>query len=102
MYGVDLSQEGLSGTAAVAPGPGHLMTRVADVADEDAVVETVREAADRLGGIDVLVNVSRSRSPGSSRSPPRPTRASSPGRRSGPTAARPSDPRKGAPATERD
>ncbi|WP_328867806.1 SDR family NAD(P)-dependent oxidoreductase [Streptomyces sp. NBC_00304] len=57
LYAVDLSCEGLAETAAAAPGPGRITTRVADVADEDAVVDTVRAAAEALGGIDVLVNV---------------------------------------------
>ncbi|MFE7327927.1 SDR family NAD(P)-dependent oxidoreductase [Streptomyces sp. NPDC057565] len=57
VFAVDLSREGLTDTAAAADGPGRIVTRVADVADEDAVVESVRAAADGLGGIDVLVNV---------------------------------------------
>ncbi|MFI6874792.1 SDR family NAD(P)-dependent oxidoreductase [Streptomyces sp. NPDC050400] len=57
VYAVDLSGEGLADTAAAASGPGRIATRVADVADESAVVETVRAAAAALGGIDVLVNV---------------------------------------------
>lgn len=55
VFGVDLSRDGLAET--VAAGPGRIMTHVADVADEDAVVACVRAAADGLGGIDVLVNV---------------------------------------------
>ncbi|MGW6205036.1 SDR family NAD(P)-dependent oxidoreductase [Streptomyces sp. NPDC055089] len=54
---VDLSREGLTGTAAAADGPGRIVTRAAEVADEDAVVGCVRDAAEGLGGIDVLVNV---------------------------------------------
>lgn len=57
VFGVDLSHDGLAATAAAAAGPGRLVTHVADVADEDAVVACVRAAADGLGGIDVLVNV---------------------------------------------
>ncbi|MFE6934443.1 SDR family NAD(P)-dependent oxidoreductase [Streptomyces sp. NPDC057699] len=57
VYAVDRSCEGLTGTAAAATGPGRIVTRVADVCDEDAVVATVRAAAEGLGGIDVLVNV---------------------------------------------
>ena len=37
------------------PGDGHLLVQ-ADLADPDAVRRTVDEAADRLGGLDVLVN----------------------------------------------
>ncbi|MFJ8861446.1 SDR family NAD(P)-dependent oxidoreductase [Streptomyces sp. NPDC102451] len=57
VYAVDRSCEGLTGTASAAAGPGRIVTRVADVSDEDAVVAAVRAAADALGGIDVLVNV---------------------------------------------
>ncbi|MFI6863891.1 SDR family NAD(P)-dependent oxidoreductase [Streptomyces sp. NPDC050421] len=57
VFGVDLSHDGLADTAAAADGPGWIVTRVVDVADEDAVVECVRAAAGGLGGIDVLVNV---------------------------------------------
>ncbi|MFE9972216.1 SDR family NAD(P)-dependent oxidoreductase [Streptomyces hirsutus] len=57
VFAVDLSGEGLAQTAAAASGPGRIATRVADVADEDAVVAAVRAAAGELGGIDVLVNV---------------------------------------------
>ncbi|MEV6162208.1 SDR family oxidoreductase [Streptomyces sp. NPDC052052] len=57
VFAVDLSSEGLAETAATASGPGRIVTRVADVTDEDAVVETVRAAAEGLDGIDVLVNV---------------------------------------------
>jgi NAD(P)-dependent dehydrogenase (short-subunit alcohol dehydrogenase family) len=57
LFAVDLSREGLAGTAAAVTGPGTITTRVADVADEPAVVEAVRAAAEALGGIDVLVNV---------------------------------------------
>ncbi|MFE4217971.1 SDR family NAD(P)-dependent oxidoreductase [Streptomyces sp. NPDC056844] len=57
VYAVDRSCEGLTGTAAAAAGPGRIVTRVADVSHEDAVVAAVRAAAEALGGIDVLVNV---------------------------------------------
>lgn len=57
VFAVDLSHEGLADTAAAAAAPGRILTHVADVADEDAVVACVRAAADGLGGIDVLVNV---------------------------------------------
>ncbi|MER5280236.1 SDR family oxidoreductase [Streptomyces sp. NPDC002809] len=57
VFAVDLSSEGLAGTAAAAAGPGRIVTRIADVSDEDAVMASVRAAAEDLGGIDVLVNV---------------------------------------------
>ncbi|MBE1530820.1 SDR family NAD(P)-dependent oxidoreductase [Actinomadura algeriensis] len=57
VYGVDLSEAGLAETAAAITGPGTIATRVADVADEPAVIAAVRDAAETLGGIDVLVNV---------------------------------------------
>lgn len=58
VFAVDLSDEGLADTAAAAAaGPGRIVTQVADVADEEAVVACVRAAAEGLGGIDVLVNV---------------------------------------------
>ncbi|MFD0899712.1 SDR family NAD(P)-dependent oxidoreductase [Actinomadura sediminis] len=57
LYGVDLSADGLAGTAAAITGPGTIATRVADVTDEPAVIDAVRDAAGTLGGIDVLVNV---------------------------------------------
>ncbi|QKW16416.1 SDR family NAD(P)-dependent oxidoreductase [Verrucosispora sp. NA02020] len=40
---------------AALPGDGHLVVR-ADLADPDAVRAMVDEAAERLGGLDVLVN----------------------------------------------
>ncbi|SCF59258.1 SDR family NAD(P)-dependent oxidoreductase [Streptomyces sp. Ncost-T10-10d] len=57
VFAVDLAHGGLADTAAAADGPGRIVTRVADVADEDAVVASVRAAAESLGGLDVLVNV---------------------------------------------
>jgi 3-oxoacyl-[acyl-carrier protein] reductase len=41
--------------AAALPGDGHVVVR-ADLADPTAVRDMVDEAADRLGGLDVLVN----------------------------------------------
>lgn len=38
VYAVDLSAEGLAGTAAAVTGPGTLATRAADVTDEPAVI----------------------------------------------------------------
>jgi NAD(P)-dependent dehydrogenase (short-subunit alcohol dehydrogenase family) len=57
VYGVDLSEPGLAETAAAITGPGTLTTRTADVTDEAAVIAAVADAAETLGGIDVLVNV---------------------------------------------
>ncbi|MFD7862530.1 SDR family NAD(P)-dependent oxidoreductase [Streptomyces sp. NPDC057682] len=57
VFGVDLSAEGLAETARAVTGPGGFTAHVADVADEDAVVAAVAEAAGSLGGIDVLANV---------------------------------------------
>lgn len=57
VFAVDIARDGLADTAAAADGPGRIVTRVADVADEDAVVGSVRAAAECLGSIDVLVNV---------------------------------------------
>ena len=57
VFAVDLSEDGLAETAAGAPGPGTVATRVADVADEPAVIAAVAAAAETLGGINVLVNV---------------------------------------------
>lgn len=57
VFGVDLSDEGLRGTAAAAEGPGRMVTHVADVAEESAVVAAVESAVRELGGIDVLLNV---------------------------------------------
>lgn len=57
VFAVDLSQDGLLGTAAAAQGPGRILTRVADATDEGAVVDAVAAAVAELGGLDVLVNV---------------------------------------------
>ncbi|ACY99037.1 MULTISPECIES: SDR family NAD(P)-dependent oxidoreductase [Thermomonospora] len=57
VFGVDVSEEGLAATAAAVTGPGRLVTGVADVTDEAAVVAATDRAAAALGGIDVLINV---------------------------------------------
>lgn len=57
VFAVDLSGDGLRETADAASGPGRIVTHVADVAEESAVVDAVRAAAGELGGIDVLINV---------------------------------------------
>lgn len=54
---VDRDGDGLAGTVAACSGSGRLSTAVCDVASEPSVVETVAEAVDRLGGLDVLANV---------------------------------------------
>ncbi|MBV9109191.1 MAG: SDR family NAD(P)-dependent oxidoreductase, partial [Gemmatimonadetes bacterium] len=54
---VDVNGEGLRALAAEAAGlPGRVETFVGDVSDEAAVRAFVRDAAERLGGINVLVN----------------------------------------------
>ncbi|HSU12930.1 SDR family oxidoreductase [Longimicrobium sp.] len=54
---VDVNGEGLRALAAEAAGlPGRVETFVGDVADEPAVRAFVRDAAERLGGLNVLVN----------------------------------------------
>lgn len=57
VYAVDLAEKGLAETAAAVTGPGTIATRTADVTDEPAVIAAVADAAETLGGIDVLVNV---------------------------------------------
>ena len=54
---VDIDGDGLRALAAEAAGlPGQVETRVGDVSDEAAVKGFVREAAERMEGINVLVN----------------------------------------------
>jgi 3-oxoacyl-[acyl-carrier protein] reductase len=54
---VDVNADGLRRLAAEAAGaPGRVETLVADIADEAAVKAFVRDASERLGGINVLVN----------------------------------------------
>lgn len=58
VFAVDLSVDGLRETAAAAAaGAERIVTHIADVSDEEAVVHTVRAAVRELGGVDVLVNV---------------------------------------------
>lgn len=57
VYAVDVSAKGLAETAAAVTGPGTVTTGTADVTDEPAVIAAVADAAETLGGIDVLVNV---------------------------------------------
>lgn len=57
LYAVDMAKQGLTETAAAVTGPGKITTRTADVTDEPAVIAAVADAAETLGGIDVLVNV---------------------------------------------
>jgi 3-oxoacyl-[acyl-carrier protein] reductase len=54
---VDIDGDGLRALAAEAAGlPGWVETRVGDVSDEAAVKGFVREASERMEGINVLVN----------------------------------------------
>lgn len=54
---VDVNEDGLKALAAEAADlPGRVETLVGDVSDEAAVRAFVRDASDRLGGINVLVN----------------------------------------------
>jgi 3-oxoacyl-[acyl-carrier protein] reductase len=54
---VDVDGDGVRSLAAEAEGlPGAVLPLVADVADEAAVKGAVREAAEWMGGISVLVN----------------------------------------------
>ena len=52
-YGTDV--EAAERTLAVLPGSGHLLVR-ADLAEPEQVRDAVQTAAQRLGGLDVLVN----------------------------------------------
>lgn len=54
---VDRDADGLATLAAACAEPARLHTRACDVADEQQVIDTVAEAAERLGRIDALVNV---------------------------------------------
>ena len=54
---VDVNADGLRTLAAEAQGlPGRVETLVGDVSDEAAVKAFVRDASERLGGVNVLVN----------------------------------------------
>ncbi|MEV0594681.1 SDR family NAD(P)-dependent oxidoreductase [Nonomuraea cavernae] len=57
IFALDRGKEGLAETAGLVAGPGRFVPYVADVTDEQAVVEAVAAASAELGGIDVLVNV---------------------------------------------
>lgn len=54
---VDRDAEGLAVTASSCTGSGEVTTLECDVSSEASVVETVRHAVDRLGGLDCLINV---------------------------------------------
>ncbi|MFE1396996.1 SDR family NAD(P)-dependent oxidoreductase [Nocardiopsis dassonvillei] len=59
VVGVDISADGLEGTAALAEKEGtadRLTTRVLDISDEAAVTDVVGSSITDLGGLDVLVN----------------------------------------------
>jgi NAD(P)-dependent dehydrogenase (short-subunit alcohol dehydrogenase family) len=53
VYICDIDAPGLSRAAEAMPG---LLTRVCDVGDREAVSQMVADAAERLGGLDVLIN----------------------------------------------
>ncbi|WP_141014785.1 SDR family NAD(P)-dependent oxidoreductase [Nocardioides sambongensis] len=58
VVGVDRDADGLDEVVRSAAGmPGRIVTGLADITDEAAVAGAVDAAVDRLGGIDVLVNV---------------------------------------------
>lgn len=57
VFAVDASGAGLAGTVEAASGPGRILSHVADVADEAAVVAAVGAAVAGLGRLDALVNV---------------------------------------------
>jgi NAD(P)-dependent dehydrogenase (short-subunit alcohol dehydrogenase family) len=57
VFAVDRVQSGLDETAESAIGPGRIVTHLADVSDEPAVIEAVRAAVSEFGGLDVLINV---------------------------------------------
>lgn len=56
VFGIDRNAEGLAETAAAAE-PGSIITHVADLAEESAVVAAAAAGAEQLGGVDVLANV---------------------------------------------
>jgi NAD(P)-dependent dehydrogenase (short-subunit alcohol dehydrogenase family) len=57
VFAVDVGEDGLDATVEAAAGPGRIVTHVADVSDEEAVVAAVEGAVAELGTLDVLVNV---------------------------------------------
>jgi NAD(P)-dependent dehydrogenase (short-subunit alcohol dehydrogenase family) len=57
VYAVDLDDSGLEITAKSCDGPGRIVTAACDVTCEASVVQTMRDAAVELDGLDVLVNV---------------------------------------------
>lgn len=57
LFAVDRDDAGLAATAAAASGPGTIVTHVADVGDEQSVVDATAAALSALGGVDVLINV---------------------------------------------
>lgn len=54
---VDADEAGLADTVGAASGPGRILSHLADVTNENAVVAATDAAAEAWGGIDVLVNV---------------------------------------------
>jgi NAD(P)-dependent dehydrogenase (short-subunit alcohol dehydrogenase family) len=58
VFGVDRSGDGLAQTSAISGADAdHFIGHVADVSEEPSVIAAVEAAVDRLGGVDVLVNV---------------------------------------------
>jgi NAD(P)-dependent dehydrogenase (short-subunit alcohol dehydrogenase family) len=53
VYACDIDSDALKGAAADLPG---LMTGACDIGDRGQIEAMVADAAERLGGIDVLVN----------------------------------------------
>lgn len=57
VYAVDRDEAGLAATLEAAEGPGRIVAHVADIADEEQVVDAVEGAAGTFGGLEALVNV---------------------------------------------
>lgn len=57
VFAVDRDEQGLAETVEAAQGEGRVETGLVDVTDENQVIACVAEAVDRLGGLDVLINV---------------------------------------------
>ncbi|MBB3039223.1 SDR family NAD(P)-dependent oxidoreductase [Hoyosella altamirensis] len=59
VYAVDRNAEGLREveTAVIEAGAGQIITRAGDVSDEATVRSIVSDAAETLGGIDILANI---------------------------------------------
>ncbi|MGJ3507634.1 SDR family NAD(P)-dependent oxidoreductase [Enemella sp. A6] len=57
IFALDISAEGMAETVSMAENPERITTRVTDVTDERSVIDGVAEAAEKLGGFDVLLNI---------------------------------------------